>query len=122
MKKIIPCLDVKDGKVVKGINFEGMREMGSPAEMAKYYSEAGADELVFLDITATTEARDTIVDLVATVAEGVTVPFTVGGGVKAIEDIEKILAAGATKVGINSAAVSNPASVSYTHKTQPTTP
>lgn len=108
MKKIIPCLDVKNGKVVKGIHFEGMREMGNPSEMAKYYSDAGADELVFLDITATTEERDTIVDLVAEVAQGVTVPFTVGGGVKAIEDIERLLHAGATKVGINSAAVSNP--------------
>ena len=77
MKNIIPCLDVKNGKVVKGINFEGMREMGNPAEMAKYYSDAGADELVFLDITATTEGRETIVDLVAEVAKGVTVPFTV---------------------------------------------
>ena len=108
MKNIIPCLDVKNGKVVKGINFEGMREMGNPAEMAKYYSDAGADELVFLDITATTEGRETIVDLVAEVAKGVTVPFTVGGGVQAIEDIDRLLQAGASKVGINSAAVSNP--------------
>lgn len=107
-KKIIPCLDVKDGKVVKGVNFDGMREMGDPVAMAKLYSETGADELVFLDISATTEERDTITDLVKKVAKEVTVPFTVGGGVKSIDDIARILEAGADKVGINSAAVKNP--------------
>lgn len=109
VKKIIPCLDVKDGKVVKGVNFEGMRTMGDPAAMAKAYCEAGADELVFLDISATTEARDTIADLVSEVAKEVTVPFTVGGGIKSLADIARILDAGADKVGINSAAVKNPA-------------
>ncbi|MEK3890162.1 imidazole glycerol phosphate synthase subunit HisF [Bacillus sp. FSL K6-3431] len=107
-KKIIPCLDVKDGKVVKGVNFEGMREMGDPVAMAKAYSEAGADELVFLDISATTEERETIADLVSKVAKVVTVPFAVGGGIKSLDDIARILAAGADKVGINSAAVKNP--------------
>ncbi|CAM3908294.1 imidazole glycerol phosphate synthase subunit HisF [Lederbergia lenta] len=107
-KKIIPCLDVKDGKVVKGVNFDGMREMGDPVAMAEAYSEAGADELVFLDITATTEERETITELVKKVAKVVTVPFTVGGGIKSMEDIARILDAGADKVGINSAAVKNP--------------
>ncbi|WP_062105744.1 imidazole glycerol phosphate synthase subunit HisF [Bacillus niameyensis] len=107
-KKIIPCLDFKDGKVVKGINFEGLRTMGDPVEMAESYCKNGADELVFLDISATTEERDTLVDVVKRVAEKATVPFTVGGGIRTIEDIKKILAAGANKVGINSAAVENP--------------
>lgn len=107
-KKIIPCLDVKDGKVVKGINFEGMREMGDPELMAQTYSENGADELVFLDISATTEGRDTMVEVVKKVAKKATVPFTVGGGIKTIADIERILNAGADKVGINSAAVARP--------------
>ncbi|MBS4205967.1 imidazole glycerol phosphate synthase subunit HisF [Lederbergia citrea] len=107
-KKIIPCLDVKDGKVVKGVNFEGMREMGDPVDMAKAYSENGADELVFLDISATTEGRDTMVDVVKKVAEKVSVPFTVGGGIKTLEDISRVLEAGADKVGINSAAVVRP--------------
>jgi len=111
-KKIIPCLDVKDGKVVKGINFEGMREMGDPVEMAKSYCENGADELVFLDISATTEDRDTMVDVVKRVAEKVTVPFTVGGGIRTLDDIERILNAGADKVGINTAAVARPELIS----------
>ncbi|MFC5466951.1 imidazole glycerol phosphate synthase subunit HisF [Lederbergia graminis] len=107
-KKIIPCLDVKDGKVVKGINFEGMREMGDPVAMAKAYSDNGADELVFLDISATTEGRDTMVDVVKQVAAQVNVPFTVGGGIRTVDDIARILDAGADKVGINSAAVARP--------------
>lgn len=107
-KKIIPCLDVKDGKVVKGVNFDGMREMGDPVAMAKAYSEAGADELVLLDISATTEERDTFDDLVEKVAKVVSIPFTVGGGIKSIDDIERVLDAGADKVGINSGAVKNP--------------
>ncbi|MBS4209273.1 imidazole glycerol phosphate synthase subunit HisF [Bacillus sp. FJAT-50079] len=108
LKKIIPCLDVKDGKVVKGVNFEGLREMGDPVEMAKNYSDNGADELVFLDISATTEGRDTIVDVVKRVAEKVKVPFTVGGGIKSLDDISRVLEAGADKVGISSAAVVRP--------------
>jgi cyclase len=108
LKKIIPCLDVKDGKVVKGIHFEGMREMGDPVEMASDYSNNGADELVFLDISATTEGRDTMVDVVRKVAEKVTIPFTVGGGIRTVEDIGRILDAGADKVGINTAAVDRP--------------
>lgn len=108
MKKIIPCLDVKDGKVVKGIQFVGLRTMGDPVEMAAYYSENGADELVFLDIAATTEARGTMLDWVRKTAQHVTVPFTVGGGVKALEDAEQLLQAGADKIGINSATVHHP--------------
>lgn len=108
MKKIIPCLDVKDGKVVKGIHFEGMREMGDPLEMASDYSRNGADELVFLDISATTEGRDTMVDVVRKVAEKVAIPFTVGGGIRTVDDIGVILNAGADKVGINTAAVDRP--------------
>lgn len=107
-KKIIPCLDVKDGQVVKGTNFEGLREMGNPLEMAQYYAENGADELVFLDISATTEGRKTIIDLVKQIASHISIPFTVGGGVKEVADIGRILEAGADKVGINSAAVENP--------------
>lgn len=107
-KKIIPCLDVKDGKVVKGVNFEGIREMGDPIEMAKFYSESGADELVFLDISATTEERETMVDLIKQVAKVIDIPFTVGGGIRTVADVGRILKAGADKVGINSAAVNNP--------------
>lgn len=107
-KRIIPCLDVKDGKVVKGINFVGLKELGDPVELAKKYYEQGADELVFLDITATHEKRDTIVDLVEQVAKTIYIPFTVGGGIRTIEDIRKILLAGADKVSLNSAAVKNP--------------
>ncbi|MCL2517134.1 MAG: imidazole glycerol phosphate synthase subunit HisF [Oscillospiraceae bacterium] len=104
-KKIIPCLDVKDGRVVKGVNFVNFRDAGDPVENAKYYCSQGADELVFLDITATHEKRKTIVALVEKVAKEVTVPFAVGGGIKTVEDIQDILNAGADKVGINSAAV-----------------
>ncbi|GIN74866.1 imidazole glycerol phosphate synthase subunit HisF [Bacillus sp. J14TS2] len=115
-KKIIPCLDFKDGKVVKGVHFEGLREMGDPVEMATAYCQAGADELVFLDISATTEERDTLVEMVQKVAEKATVPFTVGGGIKSLEDVERILKAGANKVGINSAAVQNPELVAAASK------
>lgn len=108
-KRIIPCLDVKNGKVVKGINFVGLRELGDPVEMAKKYSEQGADEIVFLDISATNEARQTLVDIVQRTAANVHVPFTVGGGVRTIDDVTRLLQAGADKVGMNSAAVSNPA-------------
>ena len=107
-KRIIPCLDVKDGKTVKGINFEGLKEVGNPVEMAKKYSSQGADELVFLDITATNEKRKTIVELVERVAKEVFIPFTVGGGISDVDDIKAILKAGADKISFNSAAVKNP--------------
>lgn len=107
-KRIIPCLDVKDGKVVKGINFEGLKEVGDPVELARRYYEQGADELVFLDITATHEHRDTMVQVVKSVAEQIFMPFTVGGGIRTTEDIRKMLRAGADKCSLNSAAVRNP--------------
>lgn len=107
-KRIIPCLDVKDGKVVKGINFVGLKEVGDPVELAKKYYVQGADELVFLDITATHEGRETMVNVVKQVASSIYMPFTVGGGLKTIEDIKKILRAGADKVSLNSAAVKDP--------------
>ncbi len=107
-KRIIPCLDIKDGQVVKGVNFENLIQAGDPVELAKRYCENGADELVFLDITATIDKRKTIVDLVERVAKEIFIPFTVGGGISSIEDIKAILGAGADKVGINSAAVKNP--------------
>lgn len=107
-KRIIPCLDVKNGQTVKGINFENLRYAGDPVELAKKYSQQGADELVFLDITATNEKRKTIVELVERVAKNVFIPFTVGGGINSVEDIKAILQAGADKVSINSAAVKNP--------------
>ena len=107
-KRIIPCLDVKDGKTVKGVNFENLRYAGDCIELAKKYSDSGADELVFLDITATNEKRKTVVELVHRVGKNVFIPFTVGGGISDIEDIKCILKAGADKVSINSAAVKNP--------------
>ena len=107
-KRIIPCLDVKNGETVKGINFENLRYAGDPVELAKKYSDDGADELVFLDITATNEGRKTTQKMVEAVAKQVFIPFTVGGGIKSIEDMKAILGAGADKVAINSAAVKNP--------------
>lgn len=107
-KRIIPCLDVKDGKTVKGVNFVNLRYAGDCIELAKKYSDSGADELVFLDITATNEKRKTVVELVHRVGKNVFIPFTVGGGISDIEDIKCILKAGADKVSINSAAVKNP--------------
>lgn len=107
-KRIIPCLDIKDGKVVKGINFEGLKIVGDPVERAKEYYEQGADEIVFLDITATNEKRDTIIEVVKEVAKTIFIPFTVGGGIRTIEDITRILRAGADKVSLNSAAIKNP--------------
>ncbi|MGB4107469.1 MAG: imidazole glycerol phosphate synthase subunit HisF [Alphaproteobacteria bacterium] len=106
--RIIPCLDVDNGRVVKGVNFVGLRDAGDPVEQAKIYDAQGADELTFLDITATHENRDTIYDVVSRTAEEVFMPLTVGGGVRALEDIRKLLEAGADKVSINSAAVKNP--------------
>ncbi len=106
--RIIPCLDVKDGRVVKGVQFESLRDAGDPVEQARIYDAAGADELTFLDITASHENRDTILDVVCRTAEQCFMPLTVGGGVRTIEDIRRLLLAGADKVGINSAAVTRP--------------
>ena len=107
-KRIIPCLDVKDGKVVKGVNFVGLKEVGDPVRLARTYYEQGADELVFLDITATHEHRDTMVHIVEQTAAQVFMPFTVGGGIRTTDDIRRILRAGADKVSLNSATVRNP--------------
>lgn len=107
-KRIIPCLDVRDGKVVKGVNFVGIKEVGDPVELAKQYSDANADEIVFLDITASHEGRATMLDVVRRTAEVVFVPLTVGGGIRTIEDVRDTLRAGSDKVGINSAAVRTP--------------
>lgn len=107
-KRIIPCLDVKDGRVVKGINFVDLIDAGDPVEQAKVYDREGADELVFLDITATHEDRHTVIDMVKAVAEEVFIPFTVGGGIRTVEKMREILRAGADKVSINSAAVKTP--------------
>ncbi len=107
-KRIIPCLDVRDGKVVKGVNFVGIQEVGDPVECARAYMEQGADEIVFLDITATSDNRDTIVDVVRKTAKQVFVPLTVGGGIRSVEDFSKLLRAGADKVSVNSSALKNP--------------
>lgn len=107
-KRIIPCLDVNAGRVVKGVNFVDLKDAGDPVEIAKAYDKAGADELVFLDITATNEKRQTTVEMVRKVAKQVFIPFTVGGGIKSIEDMKTLLSAGADKIAINSAAVKNP--------------
>jgi len=107
-KRIIPCLDIKDGRTVKGVNFEGLRDAGDPVELARRYSEKGADELVFLDITATKEKRKTLIDLVKRIARNINIPFTVGGGIKTVEEIEELIKAGADKVSLNSAIVKNP--------------
>lgn len=107
-RRIIPCLDVKEGRVVKGVNFLGLRDAGDPVELARVYDAQGADELVFLDITASHEARGLLFDLAARVAEEVFIPFTVGGGIASVDDFRKILATGADKVSINSAALKNP--------------
>lgn len=106
-KRIIPCLDVRDGKVVKGVNFIGIKEVGDPVELAKFYNNQGADELVFLDITATHEGRKTFKEIVKSISENIFIPFTVGGGISTIEDIKEILRAGADKVSLNSAAIRN---------------
>lgn len=111
-KRIIPCLDVKDGRVVKGVNFVNLRDAGDPVELAALYDREGADELVFLDISASAEGRDTMVDVVRRTAGEISIPFTVGGGISRVEDMKKILRAGADKIGINSAAVLNPQLIS----------
>lgn len=107
-KRIIPCLDVKNGRVVKGVNFVNLVDAGDPVEAAKAYNQSGADELVFLDITATSDARETVADMVSRVAAEVFIPFSVGGGIRTVEDIRSILNAGADKVSLNSAAVARP--------------
>ncbi len=107
-KRIVPCLDVKNGETVKGTNFVNLRKAGDPVEMGKAYCEAGADELVYLDITASHEGRKTFTDMVTRVATEINIPFTVGGGIRALEDVERLLYAGADKVSINSAAINNP--------------
>ncbi|MDT8413870.1 MAG: imidazole glycerol phosphate synthase subunit HisF [Flavobacteriaceae bacterium] len=107
-KRIIPCLDIKNGRTVKGVNFLDLRDAGDPVELASFYAENGADELVFLDISATEERRKTLVDLVLRVAEKVNIPFTVGGGIASVDDVDLLLKSGADKVSINSSAVKNP--------------
>lgn len=108
-KRIIPCLDVHDGRVVKGVNFVDLKDAGDPVEIGAAYDKAGADELVFLDITASSDARDTVVELVRRVAEKVFIPFTVGGGIRTVEDFKVVLREGADKVSVNSAALNRPA-------------
>lgn len=107
-KRIIPCLDIKNGRTVKGVNFIDLKDAGDPVELAKKYAETGADELVFLDISATEERRKTLIDLVRKVAKTINIPFTVGGGISSVEDVEMLLKNGADKVSINSSAVKNP--------------
>lgn len=107
-KRIIPCLDVKDGRVVKGVNFEGLSDVSSPVELAKYYSDSGADELVFYDITASNEGRRLFTDVLTEVARQIFIPLTVGGGIRSIEDFDRVLHCGADKVSVNSGALANP--------------
>ena len=111
-KRIIPCLDVKNGRVVKGVNFVDLKDAGDPVEIAKAYDKAGADELVFLDITASSDARNTVVDMVRKVAETVFIPFTVGGGIRTVDDFKALLREGADKISINSSAINRPVLVS----------
>jgi len=111
-KRIIPCLDVKDGRVVKGVNFVNIRDAGDPVELARFYSDQGADEIVFLDITATSDDRATVADVVERTASQVFVPLTVGGGIRTIDDFRLLLRAGADKISVNSAAVSDPTLIS----------
>jgi cyclase len=111
-KRIIPCLDVRDGRVVKGVNFVNIRDAGDPVELATFYSQQGADEIVFLDITATSDDRKTVADVVERTAAQVFVPLTVGGGIRTLEDFQKLLRAGADKISVNSAAVKDPSLIS----------
>ena len=110
-KRIIPCLDVRDGRVVKGVNFEGLKEVDSPVKLAQFYSENGADELVFYDITASAENRNLFTDILRETAKNVFIPLTVGGGIRSTADFERVLACGADKVSVNSGAIENPAFV-----------
>ena len=107
-KRIIPCLDVKDGRVVKGVNFQGLNDVSSPIELGKYYSDNGADELVFYDITASAEGRALFTDILKKVAETIFIPLTVGGGINTLEDFDRVLKCGADKVSVNSGAIKNP--------------
>ena len=111
-KRIIPCLDIKDGRTVKGVNFEGLRDAGDPVELAVSYMTQGADELVFLDITATNEKRKTLADLVLKISQKLAIPFTVGGGISSVEDVRVLLENGADKISINSSAIKNPELIS----------
>lgn len=111
-KRIIPCLDVHNGRVVKGVNFVNLRDAGDPVQIAAAYDKAGADEVVFLDITASSDARETVVDMVRKVAENVFIPFTVGGGIRTVEDFKVLLREGADKISINSSAINNPSLIS----------
>ena len=111
-KRIIPCLDVHNGRVVKGVNFVDLKDAGDPVEIGKAYDKAGADELVFLDITATADARQTVVDMVRKVAETVFIPFTVGGGIRSVADFKALLREGADKISINSSAINDPRLIS----------
>jgi cyclase len=112
-KRIIPCLDVREGRTTKGIKFQNNVDIGDPVEMARFYYEAGADEIVFYDITASHEKRDIMIDVVRHVAEIIFIPFSVGGGIRTIDDMKSVLLAGAEKVSVNSAAVKNPEIISY---------
>lgn len=107
-KRIIPCLDVKDGRVVKGVNFEGLNDVSSPVELGKYYSDCGADELVFYDITASSDGRKLFTDILKEVARNIFIPLTVGGGINTLEDFDRVLKCGADKVSVNSGAIKNP--------------
>jgi cyclase len=111
-KRIIPCLDIKDGRTVKGVNFVDIRDAGDPVELAKAYVQQGADELVFLDITATVEKRKTFVELVGRIAAEINIPFTVGGGISTVDDVRILLSAGADKISVNSSAVKRPELIS----------
>lgn len=111
-KRIIPCLDVHNGRVVKGVNFVNLKDAGDPVQIAAAYDQAGADEVVFLDITASSDARETVVDMVRKVAENVFIPFTVGGGIRTVEDFKILLREGADKISINSSAINNPSLIS----------
>lgn len=116
MNRIIPCLDVKNGRVVKGVNFVDLKDAGDPVQIAKAYNEAGADEIVFLDITATTQERGTTIDMVRRISKVLTIPFTVGGGIRSIDDFKTILNEGANKVAVNSAAIKNPSLIAEASK------
>ena len=107
-KRIIPCLDVRDGRVVKGVNFGGLRDVSCPVELGKYYSDCGADELVFYDITASSDGRKLFTDVLTRVAQNVFIPLTVGGGINTIDDFDRVLKCGADKVSVNSGAIKNP--------------
>lgn len=115
-KRIIPCLDVKDGRVVKGVNFQGLNDVSSPIELGKYYSDAGADELVFYDITASSDGRKLFTDILCEVARNVFIPLTVGGGINTVADFERVLKCGADKVSVNSGAIKNPDLISEAAK------